>query len=257
MNNLWKLVRTLVLYTVGYSTSTIVEKRSKQVDVDSKEHISHSLVSLLHLCSIFLLLSIPHQQPMIFCIENNHYGMGRSILIVTPPLLIITKWVTPFRESIREGTQFAKEYSCGAGNGPIYIEMMNYCYHRHSISDPGTTYPNREEIEFTRSTRDPLEFIKTCLIEAEFMTAEEIKEKEKAHSQGPKEIVKAKESPRSNLEDMFKHMHAADLTPGNKVYSDYICMPDMAKSKWFNDKLRVGSRYVTKAQHCPTPKDKE
>ncbi len=74
------------------------------------------------------------------------------------------------------------------------------------------------------------------MIEAEFITTEEIKEKEKAHSQGPKEIVKAKESPRSNLEDMFKHMHAADLTPGNQVYPDSIRMPDMAKSKCFNDK---------------------
>jgi pyruvate dehydrogenase E1 component alpha subunit len=41
----------------------------------------------------------------------------------------------------------------------VYVEMMTYRYHGHSMSDPGTTYQNREEIAFTRSTCDPLEMI--------------------------------------------------------------------------------------------------
>jgi pyruvate dehydrogenase E1 component alpha subunit len=181
---------------------------------------------------------------MIFCIENNHYGMGTSIdrhSSITdyykmgnaiPGIRIDGMNVL----AVREGMRFAKEY-CGAGNGPIYIEMMTYRYHGHSMSDPGTTYRNREEIEFTRSTRDPLEFIKTCLIEAEFMTAEEIKENEKRiRKEVQKEVLKAKESPLPELEDMFKHIHAADSTPDNQVYPDYVRMPDMAKSRWFNDK---------------------
>jgi pyruvate dehydrogenase E1 component alpha subunit len=130
--------------------------------------------------------------------------------------------------------RFAKEY-CGSGNGPMYIEMMTYRYHGHSMSDPGTTYRNREEIDFTRSTRDPLEFVKKCLVEAEFMAPEEIKETEKRiRKEVLKEVMKAKESPTPGLEQMHKHIYAKDLTPGNQAYPPFIRMPDMDKSIHFN-----------------------
>ena len=90
--------------------------------------------------------------------------------------------------AVREGMRFAKEY-CAAGNGPMYVEMMTYRYHGHSMSDPGTTYRNREEIDFTRSTRDPLEFVKQCLKEAEFMTKEEITATEKRIRKEVQDIV--------------------------------------------------------------------
>ena len=105
--------------------------------------------------------------PMIFCIENNHYGMGTSqdrhsshsdyykMGNHIPGVRIDGMNVL----AVKEGMRFVKEW-VGAGNGPMYVEMMTYRYHGHSMSDPGTTYRNREEIAFTRSTRDPIEFIK-------------------------------------------------------------------------------------------------
>jgi len=180
--------------------------------------------------------------PMIFCIENNHYGMGTSIERHSsindyykmgnsiPGLRIDGMNVL----AVKEGMRFAKEY-CGSGNGPMYIEMMTYRYHGHSMSDPGTTYRNREEIEYTRSTRDPLEFIKKCLVDAEFMAPEEIKEMEKRiRKEVQQEVKKAKGSARPGLEELSKHVYAADLTPGNQAYPDYIRMPDMDKSLFFN-----------------------
>ena len=180
---------------------------------------------------------------MIFCIENNHYGMGTSIDRhssisdyykmgnAIPGLRIDGMNVL----AVREGMKFAKEY-CGSGNGPMYIEMMTYRYHGHSMSDPGTTYRNREEIEFTRTTRDPLEFVKTCLQDAGFMTAEEIKATEKRiRKEVQKEVLKAKESPRTDPEkDLVTDIYAASLTPHDGTYPPYIRMPDMAKSMYFN-----------------------
>ncbi|KAG7337422.1 pyruvate dehydrogenase alpha subunit [Nitzschia inconspicua] len=181
--------------------------------------------------------------PMIFCIENNHYGMGTSIDRhssisdyykmgnAIPGLRIDGMNVL----AVKEGMKFAKEY-CGSGNGPMYVEMMTYRYHGHSMSDPGTTYRNREEIEFTRTTRDPLEFVKTCLQDAGFMTSEDIKETEKRiRKKVQKEVLKAKESPRPSVEKgLVSDIYAASLTPYDGAYPPYIRMPDMAKSVYFN-----------------------
>ncbi len=98
--------------------------------------------------------------PMIFCIENNQYGMGTSIERSSSN----TKYYTMGNRipgirmdgmnvvAVREGMKFVKDF-VGSGNGPMYVEMNTYRYHGHSMSDPGTTYRNRDEIVQTRSTR--------------------------------------------------------------------------------------------------------
>jgi len=181
--------------------------------------------------------------PMIFCIENNHYGMGTSIDRhssiqdyykmgnAIPGLRIDGMNVL----SVVEGMKFAKEY-VGGGNGPMYVEMMTYRYHGHSMSDPGTTYRNREEIEFTRTNRDPIEHVKAMLEEAGFMTPEEIKETEKRiRKEVQKEVLKAKEWPVPAEEEVVSDIFAASLTPGDATYPPFVRMPDMAKSFEFKD----------------------
>jgi len=140
--------------------------------------------------------------------------------------------------AVKEGMRFAKEY-CGSGNGPMYVEMMTYRYHGHSMSDPGTTYRNRDEIAFTRSTKDPLEFIKKCLVDAEYLTADEIKDMEKKiRKDVQKEVLKAKESSEPPNDELFKHIYAADLVPrsGNMEMPKHIRMPDYTKSFWADGK---------------------
>ena len=54
-----------------------------------------------------------------------------------------------------------------------------YRYHGHSISDPGSTYRTRDEIQGIRRARDPIDHVRTLLIEHEFADAGELKRLEK------------------------------------------------------------------------------
>lgn len=183
---------------------------------------------------------------MIFCIENNQYGMGTSIdrhssisdyykMGNSIPGLRIDGMNAL---AVKEGMRFVKEY-CGAGNGPMYVEMMTYRYHGHSMSDPGTTYRNREEIAFTRSTRDPIAFIKTSIIEAGFSDDVELKETEKRirkHVQ--QEVMEAKESPKPELSELFNHVFASSLEPKAPAeFPPHIRMPNYEKSYWASGKM--------------------
>lgn len=177
---------------------------------------------------------------MIFCIENNHYGMGTSIdrHSSISDYYKMGNAIPGIRMdgmnvlAVTEGMRFVKDY-CANGNGPMYVEMMTYRYHGHSMSDPGTTYRNREEIAMTRSTRDPLEFIKKTIVDAGFSDAEELKEMEKKIRKSvQKEVMKAKESPKADMDHMFKHIFATDLETDNSEFPQHIRMPDYAKSFW-------------------------
>jgi len=185
--------------------------------------------------------------PMIFCIENNQYGMGTSIDRhssisdyykmgnAIPGIRIDGMNVM----AVKEGVRFAKEY-CGNGNGPIYMEMMTYRYHGHSMSDPGTTYRNREEIAFTRSTRDPISFIKTSIEEAGFVSDEtELKDIEKRiRKQVQKEVLEAKEAPLPTPEeDLMTNIFATSLEPrGPMEMPPHVRMPNYEKSFWIDGK---------------------
>jgi pyruvate dehydrogenase E1 component alpha subunit len=178
--------------------------------------------------------------PMIFCIENNGFGMGTSIERHSshsdyykmgnhiPGIRIDGMNVL----AVKEGMRFVKEF-CGSGNGPMYVEMMTYRYHGHSMSDPGTTYRNREEIALTRSTRDPLEFVKKTLIDAGFAESEDIKAMEKdIRKMVQSEVAKAKEFPDVELSQLFDYIYASDTKGSKQEMPEHIRMPNYAKSFW-------------------------
>lgn len=176
--------------------------------------------------------------PMIFCIENNQYGMGTSIDRHSshsdyykmgnhiPGIRIDGMNVL----AVQEGMRFVKDF-CGSGNGPMYVEMMTYRYHGHSMSDPGTTYRNREEIAFTRSTRDPLEFVKKTMIDAGFADSEELKNVEKQiRKDVQKEVLKAKEGPYPAKDAMYRDIFTKDMVKDSQEYPPFIRMPNFENS---------------------------
>lgn len=76
--------------------------------------------------------------------------------------------------AVREATRFAINH-CISGKGPMIMETMTYRYSGHSMSDPGTSYRTREEVQEVRQTRDPLTSFKERILNANLITADEIK----------------------------------------------------------------------------------
>ncbi|KAE8910355.1 Pyruvate dehydrogenase E1 component subunit alpha, somatic form [Phytophthora fragariae] len=176
--------------------------------------------------------------PAIFCIENNHYGMGTS----TKRSSYNDEYYTMGNKipgikcdgndvlAVRECTKFLKQW-CGEGKGPIFVEMNTYRYHGHSMSDPGVTYRNRDEISQMRASRDPIELVKKRMIEAEFATADEIKELEKkVRAEVVKATKEAKASGKPEEATAFMDVYSDDQDKNE--YPPFIRFPDYAKSMY-------------------------
>ena len=174
--------------------------------------------------------------PAIFCIENNQYGMGTS----TQRSSNNTDYYTYGNKipgikcdgndvlAVRECTKFLKTW-CGEGKGPIFVEMNTYRYHGHSMSDPGVTYRNRDEISQMRASRDPIELVKKRMIEAELATADEIKELEKkVRAEVVKATKEAKASAKPDEASAFVGVYADEQ--GKNEYPPFIRFPDYTKS---------------------------
>lgn len=74
---------------------------------------------------------------------------------------------------VKEATRFSREYALA--NGPIVLEMVTYRYSGHSMSDPGTSYRKREEIQEVRQKRDPITTFANKIVEHNIATKEELK----------------------------------------------------------------------------------
>lgn len=181
--------------------------------------------------------------PTIFCCENNMYGMGTSVERssanveyykqgnIIPGIKIDGMDVL----AVKKGMEFARNF-CLEGNGPIFVEMKTYRYHGHSMSDPGTTYRDRDEISDIRKTRDPIELLKGRIMDSGFATEKELLDIEKAiRKEVGEALANAKTGSFPPVEELCTHItttgdHEAN---GKDMVSEYppeIRMPDRTKS---------------------------
>lgn len=111
--------------------------------------------------------------------------------------------------AVAQACRFAREYSLN-GNGPLVMEFVTYRYGKHlalpgfransigghSMSDPGTTYRTREEIQNMRSSNDAIQGLKSKLLEWEIVSENELKEIDRsARKKVDDEVVEAEKSP--------------------------------------------------------------
>ena len=97
--------------------------------------------------------------------------------------------------AVKAAVAHGKAYTT-AGHGPLVLEYVTYRYGGHSMSDPGTTYRTREEIQRMRSTQDPIAGLKQKLLEWNVTTEEELKGIDKdARAAVDKEVAEAEQMP--------------------------------------------------------------
>ncbi|CAH0591558.1 unnamed protein product [Chrysodeixis includens] len=148
--------------------------------------------------------------PCVFVCENNGYGMGTSADRSSASTDYYSRgdyvpgiWVDGMDVmATREATKWAIDY-CSSGKGPLVMEMETYRYSGHSMSDPGTSYRTREEIQEVRQTRDPITSFKEKLLSNELATPDQLKEIDVKVRQAVDEATKqAKSEPEVGIEEL-------------------------------------------------------
>merc|ERR1711963_657590 len=158
--------------------------------------------------------------PSVFICENNHYGMGTSEDRhasstefykrgdYIPGILIDGMDILAVREAIR----FAIDYCSVQKKGPLVYEISTYRYHGHSMSDPGTSYRTREEVQEMRQKRDPITSFRERLVNAELATLSELKGIEvDVKKKVDEDVKKAKSDAEIGVEELFYDMYENNL----------------------------------------------
>jgi len=158
--------------------------------------------------------------PSVFICENNHYGMGTSTDRhaasaeffkrgdYIPGVLIDGMDVLAVREAIR----FAIDYCTVQKKGPLVYEISTYRYHGHSMSDPGTSYRTREEVQEMRQKRDPITSFRERLVDAGLALLPELKGIEvDVKKKVDEDVKKAKADGEIGVEELFFDMYENNL----------------------------------------------
>lgn len=156
--------------------------------------------------------------PVIYVCENNGYGMGTSAERASANVAYYTRgdyvpgiWVDGMDIlAVREATRFAVAHAA-AGKGPVLMEMATYRYSGHSMSDPGTSYRSRDEVQEVRQKRDPITSFKERIIGAGLVTEAEIKTIDAEVKKDVDDATKkAKSDPGIKVEELTYDIYAND-----------------------------------------------
>ncbi|KAK4700465.1 pyruvate dehydrogenase E1 component alpha subunit, partial [Phenoliferia sp. Uapishka_3] len=160
--------------------------------------------------------------PCVFVCENNLYGMGTSAQRSSMNTKYYTRGdVIPGLQvngmdvlAVAQAVKYAKDWT-QSGKGPLILEMVTYRYGGHSMSDPGTTYRTREEIQHMRSSNDPITGLKNNILAWGVMEESELKAIDKAARQEVEIAVEeAKKSPEPSQEtDMYTDIYYKGTNP--------------------------------------------
>lgn len=121
--------------------------------------------------------------PVIYVIENNDYAMGTSVARASAETELYKRGISfEIEGEAVDGMDVLAVKKAGGkavervreGKGPYILEMKTYRYRGHSMSDPAK-YRKREEVNEVRSLRDPIERMKSYLVEELNVSEDELK----------------------------------------------------------------------------------
>jgi pyruvate dehydrogenase E1 component alpha subunit len=121
--------------------------------------------------------------PVVYIIENNHYGMGTSLERAAsttdlsqrgrsfdiPGEQVDGMDVRMVYDAAKRAIEHAR-----SGKGPYILEMLTYRYRGHSMSDPAK-YRSKEEVQTMRAEHDAIEQSKQRILEKRYGTEESLK----------------------------------------------------------------------------------
>lgn len=122
--------------------------------------------------------------PVIYVIENNDYAMGTSVARASAETELFKRGISfEIEGEAVDGMDVLAVERAGKkavelvrkGNGPYILEMKTYRYRGHSMSDPAK-YRKREEVNEVRSHRDPIDRMKSYLMDENITSEDSLKE---------------------------------------------------------------------------------
>ena len=155
--------------------------------------------------------------PVVFVIENNQYAMGTSMTRASSTEEMFARGLAfniPGKAvngmnvlEVAKNASSAADH-CRSGKGPFILEMKTYRYRGHSMSDPAK-YRTREEVQKIREEKDPIDTLRSLLIEKHKISEKEFK----AVDSEIKGVVTeasdfALDSPEPNIEELWTDVYA-------------------------------------------------
>ncbi|KII88261.1 hypothetical protein PLICRDRAFT_54103 [Plicaturopsis crispa FD-325 SS-3] len=159
--------------------------------------------------------------PCVFVCENNKYGMGTSAERSSANTEYFTRGdKIPGLQvngmdiiAASHATRYARKWVT-EGKGPLLLEFVTYRYGGHSMSDPGTTYRTREEVQRMRSTQDPIRGLQRYIEDWGLATEDELKAFDKeAKAEVDKAVEEAKLAPEPHLNDFWSDIYYKGTEP--------------------------------------------
>ena len=124
------------------------------------------------------------QLPVVYVIENNKYGMGTSVERASARTDLYHRgqaYGIPGDQvdgmdvvTVKAAGEKAVAHARG-GKGPYILEMLTYRYRGHSMSDPAK-YRSKEEVQKVRQERDPIERLRSVLLDEREVEEAKLKE---------------------------------------------------------------------------------
>jgi len=170
-----------------------------------------------------------HGLPIIFLIQNNHYGMTHRTDEEVMGVRHLARRAAGFADdnmhaevvngmdvlAVRDAVHRAAAL-CRAGEGPVLIEASTYRYYGHSLSDPRNEYRTREEEAAWRAV-DPIDRLGRQVVEAGIADAGAVAEVEaRARDRNARAAVRASKATDPDPADVLAYLYTdttADEVP--------------------------------------------